>query len=458
MDTTVLSGLKWTVEAGVDLILPDSVALACGKDGLLMPLLFTRAADVCAVVMPVSANRLLIGLAADGESFDVETFNTQAAASCETFFIGAKPFDAHGLSPLIGSTPAKAIQEAVSAAAREVEQPSSTIDSATDPFEPQAYTRQNFSFNVRLADFGEESLANKFAEILDSIVDALAQDLPLHELDGITIAIDYHAALAEIDRGDPDLPPATSGALGYSQSVFKIVTVIRGGVRKEHLVVAAWLAETWLSSDSRVRATGIYTLVKMLAEVAHSSLYAKARETAFTPGVMEREFHLAVACTPPSYWSARYAAFVEPDQGQIYSDLVVDSLAFADREIAARRARIPESGDIADTTLRARECVSAVLGHAADWLGHRAGLTEGQSFTGSDLSDRLKTYGLDRWLDLFGRDLAACYGSDGALDLEVVTQLSSHVERLFWRLGVYCWPEDEDVRCLVTEHFFLPPK
>ncbi len=133
-----------------------------------------------------------------------------------------------------------------------------------------------------------------------------------------------------------------------------------------------------------------------------------------------------------------------------------DIYHFAEREIAEERARIPENSDIYNTTMRALKCVSAILGHAADWLGHCDGLTEGQAFAGSDLYDRLKMRGLDSWIELFGRDLAACYGPDGVLELEVVTSLSSHVERLFWSFGIYCWPDDDEVRCLVTDKFFLP--
>jgi hypothetical protein len=261
-----------------------------------------------------------------------------------------------------------------------------------------------------------------------------------------------------LSTGDPNLPPVTSRALSYGVGVAKPVTLIRDGVRKEHLVIAAGLAEMWLSPDAKVRATGLYTLVKMLAGTAHSTRYAGARETGFTPDTIGRDLHFAVATAPAGYWSARQAAFVEPDQGQVYADLVVDSLDFAEREIAEERARIPESGDIGNTTMRALECVSALLGHAADWLGHRDGLAEGQAFAGNDLHERLKMRGLDRWIELFGRDLAACYGPDGVLNLEVVTSLSSHVERLFWSLGIYCWPEVDDVRCLVTDQFFLPPQ
>lgn len=71
-----------------------------------------------------------------------------------------------------------------------------------------------------------------------------------------------------------------------------------------------------------------------------------------------------------------------------------------------------DSSDIDAATARAIECLTAVLGHAADWLGHRDGLAVGQVFAGNDLPDQLKGRGLDRWIELFGRDLAACYARD----------------------------------------------
>lgn len=453
-----LAAFEWSVEAGVDLILPDAVALAREDDGPLMPLLFTKAANARAVVMPISSDRVLVGRVVGSAPIHLGEFNKAAAASCKTFFISAKPLKEDTLTALIGSALANAIEETISAAAREAQQTRSTAGTVTAPALPHAFTHQGFSYSVRLADFGDEILANEFAEVLQGVVGELSRDLPLHELDGFTLAVDYQAALATLDRGAADLPPVTSNALRYGLGVAKTVTVIRNGSRKEHLVIAAGLAQAWLSQDAEVRVTGLYTLVKLLAGIAHSTLYSGAMDTNFTPDAMKQEFHLAVAAAPAGYWSARQAAFVEPDQGQASADLVIECLAFAEREIAEERARIPESGEIRNVMICALECVSAVLGHVADWLGHRDGLAEGQSFAGSDLCERLKTRGLDRWIDLFGRDLAACYPPDGVLDLEMVTSLSPHVERLFWGLGIYCWPDDNGIRCLVTDRFFLPPQ
>ncbi|UPJ52972.1 hypothetical protein IVB30_17610 [Bradyrhizobium sp. 200] len=454
---TALAAFEWTVEAGVDLILPDAVALAREDDGPLMPLLFTKARDLRAVVMPVSPDRMLVGRPVGSAPINLDRFNTQAAASCEAFFISARPFNGDKLNALIGSALANAIENTISTAIREAEQVRTTAGLVIAPAKTHAITQQGFSFSVRLADFGDDVLAKEFAAVLDGVVGALIPSLPLHELDGFTLAVDYHDALAALDRGDPNLPRVTSRVLGYGLGVASPVAVIRDGVRKKHLVVSAVLAEMWLSPDADVRAAGLHTLVNMLAGIAHWTRYAAKQETGFTPGAMERELHSAVAAAPAHYWSARQAAFVKPDQGRVYAELVLDSLDFAEREIAKERARIPDKGGVGYTTMRALECVSAILSHAADWLGHHDGIAEGQTFAGIDLRARLKARGLDRWIELFGRDLAACYGPDDALNFELVTRLSPHVERLFWSLGIYCWPEENHVRCLVTDQFFLPP-
>ena len=109
-------------------------------------------------------------------------------------------------------------------------------------------------------------------------------------------------------------------------------------------------------------------------------------------------------------------------------------------------------------TRRSVECISAILQHAADWLGHRAGLSEGQGFEGDDLPVRLQSRGLDKWLELFGRDLAAVYETDSAgLNMSMVVRLSRHFERILWAHGIYAWPQDGDVCCLVTDQRLVLP-
>lgn len=447
----------WSVEAASDLILPDAIALTQEDGGPLEPLLFTKAADAALVLMPDTHDRMLVGRRNPNATVDLSGFNEQAAAGCEAFFIAARAFDAEHLNARIGTGPAAALAASIAGAVREAEQVRSlgAVDIASA--QPREIAQADFSYRVTLADFGDDLLAKEYAEILHTVISALARDLPLQTLDAITIAADYDQALATLDRGDPALPPASSGALGYGIGVAKPVTVICDGQPKTHLVLAASLAEGWTSPDPALRASSLHTLVAMLAGIAEATRYADGHATRFTPDAIGRELHMAVARAPSGYWSANRAAFVDPDQGETYALLVVDSLDYADREIGAERSRMADSNDIDATTSRAIECLTAVLGHAADWLGHRDGLADGQVYAGNDLPERLMARGLNRWIMLFGRDLAACYPPDGTLDISVVTSLSRHVERLLWSFGIYGWPDDDAMRCVVTDWPLVVP-
>ncbi|NNM78033.1 hypothetical protein HJG53_14090 [Sphingomonas sp. ID1715] len=451
-----LSQFVWRVEAGEDLILPDAVALSRAPGESLAPMFFTSGADTELIVVPVAPTRILVGRRNDA-TFDTTRFNHDAAAASDSFFVAATPMGGTGLVEQIGTGPARALEQTIEETIQEAEQARKLTTCALEPVQPEERISGNFSYSVRLADFGDTILAKEIADIVQAVVARLSREIPLQDLDGLTIAADYNEALALLDRGNPELPPVTSGALGYGLGVAKPVTVCRDGRRKEHLVIAAGIAEAWIAQNAETRSFGLHTLVKMLAGIAHTTRYAGALTKTFMPDPMTREFHFAVATVPSGYWAARHAAFIAPDQGETYAALVLESLDFAEREITASRGKMADGSDIGPTTQRALECVAAVLGHAADWLGHRDGLTEGDSFAGANLPERLRPRGLDRWLEVFGRDLTACYGPSGILEFSIVTTLSRHVERLFWSFGLYCWPEGNDVRCIVSDHFFLPP-
>lgn len=443
-----LQELDWSVEAATDLILPDAVAFSQAEGRALDPLLFTTAADTIVVLMPVAHDRMLVGRRG-GATADLSLFNERAAAGCEAFFIAARPCD-DDLVSRIGTGPAMALDESIGASIREAEKVRSLSTVDLPPARPREIQHADFSFRVTLADFGDDVLAKEYAGILQSVISALARDLPLETLDAITIAVDYERALASLDRGDPALPPASSGALGYGIGVAKPVAVVRDGQPKQHLVLAASLADGWTSPDEAIRGSSVYILVSMLAGIAEAARYGDGYATQFTPDPVGRELHEAVARAPSGYWSAKRAAFVHPDEGARFMELVIDGLDHAEREIAAERHKMVDSTDIDGPVTRAISCIAAVLSHAADWLGHRDGLADGQPFSGSDLPDRLRDRGLDRWLVLFGRDLASCYPADGTLDLVTVTSLGGHVERLLWSFGIYCWPDNDKMLCVVS--------
>lgn len=451
---SALTEFKWTIESGEDLILPDTVALACEKDGQLLPLLFTSAKDVEAVVMPISTDRMLVARKSDRTLIDVNHFNKEAAANSDSFFIAAKPITGNELIDLIGTAPANIIEKAISQAVRETERP----QSEPDLLHPASHDRRNFSFNVSAIDFGDAEITRELAEIIESVVNILSRELPLHDLDGITIASDYEGALATLDRGDTDLPPIVRDKIDFGFGVGIPVTVSRAKVRKQHLVIAVELAEMWLSSNSEERAYGLATLTRLLAGIAHRTLYANAYDTSITLDSLSEPLHRIVSNVPITYWSARKTAFLTSDRQYDLSEFVIKGLDSAAEVICDALRLKPDEGNFDHTLVRVLECISPVVCHAAEWLGHRDGISETEEFMDNSLPERLKEHGLDGWLELFGRDLDACYEPDNTFNLEVVGRLSSHVERILWSLGIFCWPEGNSFRYVIADQAFTPPK
>jgi hypothetical protein len=448
---------EWKIEGAADLILPDAVALACPPGGQLAPLFFTSAEEADLVAMPVASDRILVGRRS-GAKLDVRRFNEDGAAASESFFIASRPLDGEALNDRIGTGACDALDARVVEILRECKDAPVPTNNGTSPVRPELRRVQDLNYTVRLFDFGDAVLVSEIAEIVQAVVGTVSRYMPLQNFDGLTIAVDHARAVAMLAPDEALTPAPENVSRGYGIVVGRPIGVARSGIRKEHLVISVKLAEMWMSPDPAVRALGIHGLVKMLGGIAFATRYPKACQETFDADSVARELHVAIGSCASTYWTARQAAFVAPDKGADYADLVTRNLDFAEQEVARERRRMERSGDIRPTMIRALDCVGTVLHHAADWLGHRHGLAEGREFAGSDLPARLKVRGLDHWIELFGRDLAACYGPEGTLELGTIITLSGHVERLFWSLGIYCWPEGDSVGCVASDEKFLPPQ
>lgn len=453
-----LEAFHWTITAGEELILPDAIALVAEADGRLVPLLFTRGEDAEAVVLPIASNRALVGICTCSTAINMENFNKQAAAASNAFFIGACPYDTEKLSDLIGSGPSSAIESAVSEAIISLETNEAAVPEPQMQAEPWALEQKGFSYSVTLAGYGDMDLAKELGEVTQIVVSELVRHLPLYDLDGLTLAADYGNAIEELDRGD-GLPAETSNAPEYGAGVAKIVSVRRNGLEKQHVVIDAGIAKSWLSEDTESRAHALNILIKTLAVVAHTTKFVKDYDLTLTCDPLTTALLPVVSNVPSGWFSARESAFISPNTGRKYVELVIDALEFADREIEIERVKAIESGDFEHVTCLATECVAAILTYSADWLGHRAGLTEGQSFDGDDLPEQLRSRGLDRWLELFNRDLSAVYKDENeSLDMVAISRLSQHAERLLWFFGVFPWMDREDIRCQVAGQGFVFPR
>ncbi|RKF17690.1 hypothetical protein D6851_15630 [Altericroceibacterium spongiae] len=441
-----LAAFEWHVAEAEQLILPDCVGLASDGAGPLVPLLLCDGESAASVALPVASNRMLVGVAPGAVMIDLVDFNARAAACCDNFFIAAAPVVDLDLVRSIGTEGAPAIDAAISAALIGA--------GAIDTSLPRAIaelgaTDTEFAYTFRLEGVGDQALAEQLNDVVHQVIAVLARHLPLGSLDGFTVAADYVGALASVDRGT-DLPPVETTALAYGAGVANTVPVVRDGTAKTHVVIAAGVAMSWLNDDPAIRAWALNILVKMLAYIGHDAGYGEQLATeAFEPDLITSMLHPAVRAAPRGWYSAREGAFVAPDIGKSYADLVLEGLAFGRAAMADARIVFEATQDIEPLVVTALECASAILAHAADWLGHRAGLAEGADFAGADLPSLLTAWDLADWIELYGRDLAAIYETaDGRIDASRAMSISPHVERLLWTIGLLAWPEEDSVRWL----------
>ena len=117
--------------------------------------------------MPLTPVRILVGRRGSA-GFDVAQFNMDAAAASESFFIAARSMNDAGLVERIGTGPASALEETIGETIREAEQARALTACSLKPVKPQQRVTQDFSYSVRLADFGDAVLAKEIADVIQA--------------------------------------------------------------------------------------------------------------------------------------------------------------------------------------------------------------------------------------------------------------------------------------------------
>lgn len=448
-----LAQLSWRTCCVVGAILPDCIALARSGIYSFTPLTLRDHETPDTIILPIAHDLLLVGSRGEPIELEIGEINAASAACSESFFIARSSYDSADLAGLIGQRCSLAIKKVVAeamAGARphDSSQPSGATNLALFT---SANDASSFSFSLTCQGFADAEAVTKLGDVMRVIVHEVGRDLPLSQLDGVTFAADYAAALENLDRGDPSLQVDRTRPRIYGRAIAKCVHVIRNEKRKEHLVLDAVVAEGVLDTDDENRAWALHVVVGMLANVAHSAMYEqRALAMPEIPlDVISRQLHKSSSACPGRYFAARASAFADINAGDRFASLCSDSLFSAQQEIrSAKQAYLVNKAmdELLDVALLH---VSSVLGHAAEWLGHRDGLPAQESFPGSWFPEELKVHGLRDWLELFGRDLRRLYDGDDQFTPTNILALSRHVERLLWTMGMFPWPT-EDGRLYVS--------
>lgn len=179
--------------------------------------------------------------------------------------------------------------------------------------------------------FSDEA-ADQWRQIISSALSTISSWLNLERLDGVTVAVDYAAALASLDRGfQATRPLQPSGEM--ARGVAMAAPILRGGVLKAHLMLDATHINELIRSEGARNNEFIYLLAHECAHVA----YMRERDLAF-PGFflqqgapdleMEQRWQTSLSCWE-EYAACRLSATFFPNQILYYEQTFSDVLDLA---------------------------------------------------------------------------------------------------------------------------------
>lgn len=442
----MLEEFQWRVVdfPSMDAVLPDCVAIAEDAEGW-GPYILADNKSMTRVVIPLTSSKLAVGSAAADWEEIIEIYNQAARESCFTFYLSNRreEMTETNLAELGGPARAK-IEGITSSALRGAveEFVGDGPNAAQEEMQPVTWTDlsagDGFSYSVSFKDFGDETYARRVAERLNEVVKVFGGHLPIHRLDGITFAIDYAAALQELDRGlgvDRGIDPS-AGA--NPNGVAMPLAVRRDDGIKTHVVLRGYLAEHLISEDATQRGEAISVICYCLGTVAFNALVeGKFPGTLLSPcsDPYEGWLYQHNDTIPATYFSTRLVG-TNMEMLEFYSEQAHLQLKQMISGTENAHAQYHEDGDHERFFEICASHVSGFMTAMARFLAARASMIGPHRPNG--LLDRaLAQLELLKWSKLFEKDLAAF---DRRLEdwtnLDELFFLNRHFERLLFEVGV----------------------
>jgi hypothetical protein len=431
-------------------IMPDCVAVGLATDDSMLPYMVGDQDAFAAIVMPISASKLLVGRSPDAPAMSPAGLNERLAECCEAFFIAATDNPVlSDLSSAIGTRSSLPVDEAVEEALSEYRagppKPASESvgdedveanEASRDPMLPLGGWQLSLLDCAGDAEWVERVKVSTF-----TLVTELARNMPLMRLDGITFAADYPAALRALDRGVPGAQPLEATANEVGVGIAMSPAIIRDGIIKRRVVAVAALADALISEVEHERTWAIHALGCQLAVVALSQIVDEALpETLMKPidNPIDRFLYPWVSDAIDGYIVARecarygYHAYAEEQR-----TLLVGALNRARETIPAARFDYRYHADMRQLLHVTMPAVGFVLNAAAHLLGHCDGLQLSPFDEQGRLENALQECGLLGWFAQFRRDLASFCDRIGRWESFVeFLAFNRHVERVVWQFGL----------------------
>jgi hypothetical protein len=216
----------------------------------------------------------------------------------------------------------------------------------------------------------------RVSEVMQEL--ACVLELSVVGLDGITIAYDYDAALAELSRGFNTSGSLTRTVDEFAGGVAMSALVMRDGNVKSHILMHAGIVPLIDAPEDGV--SGKYIIAHELAH-AHETHFRdrQFQGTLLQPKIFGAKeillYQIADTCWS-EYVACNLSAPAYPDHGVLYERTFVAALRQFRERIFMTKREWAKDQDYGKAWTRISNDVMAVLKYASYLMGHVAGLNE----------------------------------------------------------------------------------
>lgn len=408
----LLKQLNWTIVAAPEegAILSDCAALAVDQAGQAVPAMFADWNDLALIIMPLTPDKLLLGVPSHCETEQLSDYNLEAVRSSHDFFLAStknKYFES--LHKRLGERSMQLVEDSVSGA---MEAYLATVPKPRDedapllPLDIVGQSDEPWQYELSLLGFGDNNDTQELATAIQGVVMSLAQAIPLHRLDGITVASDYLAAVASLDRGYERASIPETAPEDIGQGIARTISVRREGRWKERIIIDAGAAFALLADESDPVQLGLYILVRQLAEVAVTEIIERHLPGVWMKpvgdilqGFLYTRLHPAIFSYLGSHFSA---GFGDPQQHtETKREFFITALQEMKSTGLAARLEYRYHGDVDRLLAVVMPRICYVLQFGADLLGHCAATGADPYESGSELAQALDDVGLKHWFPIF---------------------------------------------------------
>lgn len=451
---TSLYALEWHIRAAPPegAVLPDCVALGVDEEGgTFLPYIMTETATVSAVVMPLTSEKLLVGVRPGHATPDLANFNSDAAACSDELFIAASqaPIFAE-LGATIGARWTGEINAVIQGVLKDVlpNKKASGENGGERPMLP-------LSYQLSFAGLGTEEEVAPLSEKTQRLVAQLGLLFDLDRLDGITFASSFQEALTEMERGF-DINTTPEGIPDYIAQGASTALVMREGVTKVRIVMDAAYGLSLVGEDLQDAEVALHLLVAGLVQAHTMSQIEKALPGFLLEPVMINDqdavLHCAVRKAVRAYRYARDSAEFGADDlvEQEFSKYLIGTFDNAYANIAKAKedhAAYKNFPQLFEATLGA---ATDILISAARLIGHRHGMGKLEFPPAeTDVGTAMASRQLTSWIEVFSKDLQRFWQKKTWTRADFFA-LNIHAERVLWSSGVGLWHKPSRQETMIT--------